>query len=125
RSLTRSPSFSNERTNRRSAGRPGSTVLRSLATQLHRDRTAVAGGLIPDAVVRHSGPVRAERVRVADLERVETAADHEVQLLEQHVSDRPQLFAVSVPLAKQARVGVRAPVPKLRKLEHDHVEIPN
>ena len=53
------------------------------------------------------------------LERVEARAQHEEQLLEQHLADGAQLALEAVALAQQPRVGVGAAVAELRKLERD------
>src|SRR5690606_8306229 len=65
----------------------------------------------------------AERVGILDDERVEAATHHEVELLEQHLADRPKLLRIPEPLAQDPRVRIGASVAELRKLERDDVEM--
>jgi hypothetical protein len=85
--------------------------------QLPRGRTTVTGGLVPDGIVRKSRMILAQRILTLDSKRVETRAQHEMQLLQQHITDGAHLALEAVPIAQQAGVGIGAPVTKGGKLQ--------
>src|SRR3954453_15744954 len=92
-------------------------------TQLHptieRGDAAVAGRLIKHRIALDRSGEGFGVALLFDLERIETGALHENELVAQHLPGPAQLAFIAVAFAQQARLAVRAAVAESRKYQRD------
>src|SRR5215831_14605193 len=92
-------------------------------TELHatmqRGETAIAGWLIEHRIALHGLGEGFGVALLLHLESVEAGAEHEHELVAQHLSRGAQLAAIVEALAQEARLAVGAAVAESRKDEPD------
>ena len=84
----------------------------------------VRSGLIPDREIGLRDLEITLGIAAGELERIETDARHEMELLEQHITDGADLPSVTVVLPQHPSVGVSAPVTKGGKLQRNYGDMP-